>query len=65
MLQTLKNKIIECENPVGVKKVSNWVLPEKEFAYGKKDTPDPEGVEKSTTNFLISSNKKLASSRTN
>jgi len=52
MLQTLKNKIIESDNPVGCKKTSNWILPEKEFAYGKKDIPDPEGVEKSKIIFL-------------
>jgi len=49
MIQSLKNKIIESENPVGTKKISNWNLPEKEFAYGKKEKPDPEGVEKSNS----------------
>jgi len=46
-MQTLKNKIIESDNPVGVKRVSNWKLPDKNFAYGKKEEADPEGVEKS------------------
>ncbi len=51
-MQTLKNKIIECEHPVGVKRASNWILPDKDFAYGKKDPPDPEGVEKSKNNLI-------------
>jgi len=45
-MQTLINKIIEeADRPVGVKKVSNWKLPDKNFAYGKKEESDPEGVE--------------------
>lgn len=45
MMQTLRNRIVESDNPVGVKKVSNWKLPEKDFAYGKKVKEDPEGVD--------------------
>lgn len=47
MMQTLKNKLIEGDYPVGCKKTSNWILPDKNFAYGKKEQEDPEGVEKS------------------
>lgn len=45
MMQTLKNKIVESENPVGVKRVSNWKLPPDGFAYGKKEVEDKEGVD--------------------
>lgn len=51
-MQTLKNKIIESDNPVGVKKTSNWILPGKDFAYGKKDAADPEGVDISKYNII-------------
>lgn len=44
MLQTIKNKLIENEHLPGVKKVSNWKLPSQDFAYGKKEQPDKEGV---------------------
>jgi hypothetical protein len=44
MLKTLKIKLIEQENPVGVKKTSNWKLPNEDFSYGKKTIPDKEGV---------------------
>lgn len=51
MLQTLRTRLIEQENPVGIKKTSNWKLPDKDFAYGKKTIPDKEGVSKSKTNY--------------
>jgi hypothetical protein len=52
MLQTLRNRLIEQENnPVGMKKTSNWKLPDKDFAYGKKTIPDKEGVSKSKIEF--------------
>lgn len=44
MLQKLKTKLIENENPIGIKKTSNWKLPPIDFVYGKKQMPDPEGV---------------------
>jgi hypothetical protein len=44
MLQTLRTRLAECENPVGTKRTSNWQLPPQEFAYGKKEKEDPEGV---------------------
>ena len=44
MLQTLKTRLIEIEQPVGVKKTSNWILPNQDFAYGKKEIPDKEGA---------------------
>ena len=47
MLQTLRTKLIEQEHPVGIKKTSNWTLPQAEFSYGKKTVPDKEGVSKS------------------
>ena len=47
MLQTLRNKLIEQEHPVGIKKTNNWRLPQEEFYYGKKTVPDKEDVGKS------------------
>lgn len=44
MIESLKNRLIEAEHPVGIKKTSNWKLPSEVFAYGKKETPDKEGV---------------------
>jgi len=45
-MQVLKNKLIEGDNPVGINtKSHNWKLPPKDFAYGKKDEGDPEGVD--------------------
>ena len=41
MLQ-LKTRIIECDNPVGVKKTSNWKLPPIDFVFGKANVPDKE-----------------------
>ncbi len=40
----LKSRLVECENPIGKKKTSNWVLPPVNFVYGKKEKEDPEGV---------------------
>lgn len=40
----LKNRMVECNNPVGTKKTSNWKLPPIGFVYGKKEKEDPEGV---------------------
>jgi hypothetical protein len=47
----LKTRLVECENPVGKKKTSNWVLPPVDFVYGKKEKEDKEGV--SISNFLL------------
>ena len=47
MLQTLRNKLIEQEHPVGIKKTSNWILPDEGFYYGKKTVPDNEDASKS------------------
>ncbi len=44
MLQTLRTKLKENENPVGTKKTSNWKLPPEGMAYGKSIIPDKEGV---------------------
>ena len=44
MLQTLKTRLIENEHPIGIKKTSNWKLPPVDFAYGKKEKEDLEGV---------------------
>ena len=44
MLTILKNKLIDSENPAGVKRASNWKLPPPDFAYGKKEEADKEGV---------------------
>ncbi len=44
MIECLKMKIIEGQHPVGVKRQNKWVLPPKNFAYGRKETPDKEGV---------------------
>ena len=44
MITGLKTKLIENQNPVGKKKVSNWKLPPDDFAYGKRIPPDEEGV---------------------
>jgi len=44
MLQGLKIKLVEFDHPVGVKKMTNWKLPPKDFSYGKYKTPDKEGV---------------------
>lgn len=43
----LKTRLVECENPVGMKRTTNWKLPPIDFVYGKKEKPDPEGVSKS------------------
>ncbi len=51
MIQSLKIRLIEADHPVGVKKSSIWRLPPENFAYGRKETPDKEGVGK--RNFLI------------
>jgi hypothetical protein len=40
----LKTRLVECENPVGMKRTTNWKLPPIDFVYGKKEKPDPEGV---------------------
>jgi len=44
MIQSLKARLIEADNPVGVKKTSNWILPPEEFSYGRKNIPDKEGA---------------------
>ncbi len=51
MITGLKTSLIENQNPVGVKKTSNWNLPPKDFAYGKRIPPDNEGVSVSKYNF--------------
>lgn len=53
MLTKLKTNLIENTNPVGVKKTSNWKLPPKDFAYGKRVEPDKEGVSISKFLFII------------
>lgn len=54
MLQTLKTKLAENSNPVGIKKTSNWKLPPEDFVYGKQEKPDKEGVSISKYNKFIS-----------
>ena len=46
MLESLKIKLIESEHPVGIKRSNKWQLPPKNFAYGRKETPDKEGAGK-------------------
>jgi hypothetical protein len=52
MMQTLRNKIAESDHPVGVKRISNWKLPDKNFTYGWKEKGDPEGADISKQNKL-------------
>ena len=40
----LKTRLVEVEQPIGTKKVSNWKLPPIDFVYGKKEKEDKEGV---------------------
>lgn len=49
----LKTRLVECDNPVGIKKTSNWKLPPIDFLYGKKEKEDPEGVSISKINNKI------------
>lgn len=44
MIDSLKIKLIESENPVGIKRSNKWILPPKNFAYGRKEIPDKEGA---------------------
>jgi hypothetical protein len=44
MLETLKRKLKENEQPVGTKKYSTWKLPPPNFSYGYPVVPDKEGV---------------------
>ena len=46
MLESLRIKLIESEHPVGIKRLNKWSLPPKDFAYGRKETPDKEGAGK-------------------
>jgi hypothetical protein len=66
MIESLKMKLIENEHPVGIKKVNKWVLPPKDFAYGRKETPDREGAGECNIIFNIFifniSNEKLENS---
>jgi len=48
----LQKKLLNSENNVGTKKLNDWKLPPIEFAYGKKEKPDPEGVSISKKYFL-------------
>lgn len=50
MITALKTNLIECQHPVGVKRVSNWKLPPEDFAYGQKIPADKEGVSISIIN---------------
>ena len=52
MIQTLKTKLKENENPVGTKKISNFKLPQENFTYGKQEKPDKEGVSVITRSWL-------------
>jgi hypothetical protein len=61
MLTSLKTMLVENEQPVGIKKHSNWKLPDLEFSYGKVVPKDKEGVSISNIS-LIFSNQKLAKS---
>ena len=51
MIESLKMKLIENEHPVGIKRSNKWILPPKNFAYGRKETPDKEGAGK-CNNYL-------------
>jgi len=42
MIQGLQTRRIESSNPVGVKKTSNWKLPNNEFTYGLAGKTDKE-----------------------
>ena len=44
MIETLKRKLKENEQPIGIKKISSWKLPPRDFAYGYPVVPDKEGV---------------------
>ena len=44
MIETLKRKLKENEQPVGIKKYSTWKLPPRDFSYGYPVVPDKEGV---------------------
>lgn len=44
MLHYLQTRIIESDQPVGVKRITNWKLPPKEYAYGLNGKHDKEGV---------------------
>jgi hypothetical protein len=66
MLQ-LKTRMIEADNPVGVKKTSNWKLPPIDFVYGKENIPDKEDASLGMIhnfNLILNSYKKLEYSLT-
>ena len=44
MITTLKRKIKESYQPIGIKKYSNQKLPQENFSYGLPIIPDKEGV---------------------
>ena len=52
MIDTLKKKLVESHNPVGIKKTSNWKLPPQEFAYGYKVKEDPEDASIITRSWI-------------
>jgi hypothetical protein len=69
MIESLKMKLIESEHPVGVKRSNKWILPPRDFAYGRKETPDKEGAGECNFIFFIFnifniSNKKLENTST-
>ena len=42
MIQGLQTRMIESQNPVGIKKTSNWKLPKNDFTYGLAGKTDKE-----------------------
>ena len=46
MSQTLKIKLTEADQPVGVPRLPRYALPPESFVYGLKIKRDPEGVSK-------------------
>jgi hypothetical protein len=53
MSQTLKIKLTEADQPVGVPRLPRYALPPESFVYGLKIRRDPEGVSKSKLYIYI------------
>ena len=61
MIEALKRKLKENEQPIGIKKISSWKLPPRDFAYGYPVVPDKEGesISKKKKKKKIKKNKKF------
>ena len=53
MSQTLKIKLAEADQPVGVPRLPRYALPPESFVYGLKIRRDPEGVSKGKCIHII------------